>query len=94
MEKVIISEKKFDILSINRKLDIINEKLDKILLNQQDNTLNINKINKDIGSFSKNMCTHISFIENVYDNIKSPFHFILNKISKTTLPENPKLLTD
>jgi len=89
-----MNEIKLDILSINRRLEEIHEKLDKILLNQQNDTFNINKINKDVEFFSKNMNSHISFIESVYDNIKSPFCFILNKISKTTLPENPKLLTD
>lgn len=29
---------------------------------------------------STNMNEHISFVENVYDTIKSPFYYVMNKI--------------
>jgi hypothetical protein len=41
------------------------------------------------------MNEHISFIENVYDTVKNPFYFIINKIRPIeNIPEKPKSLTE
>jgi hypothetical protein len=55
---------------INQKLDEINKKLDEILF-----------IQKNIHTSSIKMDNHISFIDNVYETVKNPLHFLLNKIS-------------
>lgn len=69
--------------------DILN-KLDEIIQR-------LNKIEEDIKYLKNgndNMTDHISFIENVYDTIKSPFYFIMNKIKPIQqIPEKPKSLT-
>jgi hypothetical protein len=40
------------------------------------------------------MSEHISFIENVYETVKNPFYFIMNKIRPIEgIPEKPKSLT-
>jgi hypothetical protein len=75
--------------NINKKLDeiilnqlLLNQKIDKILLNQESIQMSTN-----------NMNTHISFIENVYDTIKNPFYFLLNRVTKIEkIPEKPKEL--
>jgi hypothetical protein len=38
----------------------------------------------------KKMADHIDFVEEVYDNIKSPFHFIMNRFSGLAPIENPQ----
>ena len=61
----------------NLKLDILIEKLDRI--EEQ-----LDKIENDIKVLKKGneqLDDHITFIENVYDTIKSPFYYILNKVS-------------
>lgn len=51
------------------KLDNIEERLEKL-----------EKEVSYIKDSSNNMNEHISFVENVYDTVKSPFYFIMNKI--------------
>ena len=52
---------------IESKLDILLEKFEII-----------NKLEPQC----KKMSDHIDFVENVYDKVKSPMYYILNKISK------------
>lgn len=56
----------------------------------------LNKIEEDIKYLKNgndNMTEHISFIEHVYDTIKSPFYFIMNKVKPIhQIPEKPKNL--
>lgn len=49
------------------KFDRIEQKLDKI----------IELLEKDC----KKMVDHIDFVENVYDNIKMPFYYVMDKVS-------------
>lgn len=57
----------------------------------------LDKIEADIQHLkngSDTMTEHISFIETVYDTIKNPFYFIMNKIKPIeNIPEKPKTLT-
>ena len=55
---------------ILKKLDIIEERL--TLLTEE-----IEEIKKS----NNKMDNHIDFIENIYNNIKTPFHYVLNRIS-------------
>ena len=58
-----------DLILINEEIDILNKKLDKILLIIENNSINCKK-----------MGDHISFIEEVYGKIKLPLNYLLNKI--------------
>lgn len=55
------------ILQIENKIDKLETKLDKIL----------ELLEKDC----KKMTDHIDFIENVYDNVKSPFYYLMDKVN-------------
>ena len=65
------------------------EKLNEILLR-------LDKIEKDIEYIKRgndNMTQHISFIENVYDSVKSPFYYIMSKVKPIkSIPEKPRTL--
>ena len=50
----------------------INAKLDKLL-----------QLFETQSTDSKKMSQHIDFIETVYENVKSPFNFIMNAVNKT-----------
>jgi archaellum component FlaC len=58
---------------------VLNEIFNKL----QDMDKRLEKLEKNISyikNSSDNMNDHISFIEHVYDSIKSPFYYIMNKI--------------
>lgn len=69
------------------KLDIIIEKLDRI-------EEKLDKLEKDIKILkngNEKIDEHITFIDNVYDTIKSPFYYIINKVSYIDkVPEKQK----
>ena len=54
------------IIQIENKIDKLETKLDKLL----------ELLEKDC----KKMTDHIDFIENVYDNVKSPFYYLMDKV--------------
>lgn len=58
-----------DINILNKKIQKLEEKLDKIILILESNV-------KDC----KKMAEHITFIEDIYKKIKLPLGFLLNKI--------------
>lgn len=60
--------------NIERKLDIIIEKLDNLTL----------ILENDVTKNCKKMGNHINFVENVYDTIKSPLNYICNKVNNIT----------
>lgn len=60
----------------NEILSAILKKLDTI----EERIINIEEEIHIIKQGSDNMNNHISFIESVYDTVKSPFYFIMNKI--------------
>jgi len=53
------------------KIDKIDKKLDEILV----------ILKKDISKNTKKMGDHIDFVENVYENVKSPLGFLCNTIT-------------
>lgn len=66
-----------NMISINQKLDLILLKLDN--LNRRMDTIERNVTKMD---------SHINFVESIYDNVKSPFHRVMNMITYTpTLPQ-------
>lgn len=73
-----------NISSILNKLDEIIQRLDRI-----------EKDVKYLKNGNDNMNEHISFVENIYDTIKNPFYFIMNKIKPIQqLPEKYKTLIE
>lgn len=69
-------------LEILEKLNKIEQKLE---IMQND----INNIKKS----SINMDNHISFVETVYDTIKSPFYYIMNKIKPIQIIDYKEIKT-
>jgi len=65
-----------EIQNIKQELQTMNKKLDKIL--------------EFLETDCKKMADHIDFVEQVYNNVKSPFHFIMNRISGLCTIENPQ----
>ena len=53
------------------KIDQIDKKLDEILL----------ILKKDISKNTRKMGDHVDFVENVYENVKSPLGFLCNTIT-------------
>jgi len=64
------------ILDLEKRFEQIEQKMDKIL----------EILEKDC----KKMTDHIDFIENVYDNVKSPFYYLMDKVN---LLSNNRMLT-
>ena len=63
------------ITEIENRCERIEQKMDKIL----------QLLEKDC----KKMTDHIDFVENVYDNVKSPFYYLMDKVN---LLSNTRLL--
>ena len=55
---------------ILNKIEIIESKIDNLL-----------EQNVEISKNTQRMDSHITFVENTYNNIKSPFHFLMNKVN-------------
>jgi uncharacterized protein YaaN involved in tellurite resistance len=53
--------------NLENRIQIIEKKLDRIL--------------ELLESDCKKMRNHIDFVENIYDNIKSPFNYIMNSVN-------------
>jgi len=65
-------------LEFENQFKIIEKKIDKIL----------EVLEKDC----KKMNDHIDFVENVYDNVKMPFYYIMNKVNYLVFSENNDIL--
>ena len=64
------------LLELKNRCERMEQKMDKIL----------ELLEKDC----KKMTDHIDFIENVYDNVKSPFYYLMDKVN---LLSNNRMLT-
>jgi hypothetical protein len=62
-----INEVFLKIIELENQCKIIETKMDKIL----------ELLEKDC----KKMTDHIDFVENVYDNVKMPFNYLMNKVN-------------
>lgn len=78
-------DKEMDIDTIINKIIQIENKIDK-LETKLDKLLEI--LEKDC----KKMTDHIDFIENVYDNVKSPFYYLMDKVNSLSLLSNTRML--
>ena len=82
-EKIDISEQEKDFLK-NKLLDLENQF--KIMDKKMDKILEI--LEKDC----KKMSEHIDFVENVYDNVKMPFYYVMDKVNYLVTNDNKKIL--
>ena len=62
------------LINLEKKIDIIENKLDYV----------INRLDNKVVKSCDNMNKHISFIENVYEIVKYPLFFVINKINLLT----------
>jgi len=73
----IINELSEKINKLSKKIDNIDEKIDKLINNSE-------KISRE----TQRMDSHVTFVEDIYNKVKSPFHFLMNKISYLPLQNN------
>ena len=59
--------------NINKDLSILKEKMD--LLEKK-----VDRILELMENDCKKMRDHIDFVENVYDNVKTPFNYVMNSV--------------
>lgn len=81
-EKIDISEGDIDFLK-NKMLDLENQF--KIIEKKMDRVLEL--LEKDC----KKMTDHINFVENVYDNVKMPFYYVMDKVNYFISNENKNI---
>ena len=82
-EQIDISESdigfiKNKILNLENQFKITETKIDKIL----------ELLEKDC----KKMSDHIDFVENVYDNVKMPFYYVMDKVNNLVYSQNKNIL--
>jgi len=82
-EQIDISESdigfiKNEILKLENQFKITETKIDKIL----------ELLEKDC----KKMSDHIDFVENVYDNVKMPFYYVMDKVNYLIYSQNKNIL--
>lgn len=82
-EQIEISECDIDflknkILDLEKHFTIMEKKMDKIL----------ELLEKDC----KKMSDHIDFVENVYDNVKMPFYYVMDKVNYLVSSDNKNIL--
>lgn len=66
------------ILDLEKHFTIMEKKMDKIL----------ELLEKDC----KKMSDHIDFVENVYDNVKMPFYYVMDKVNYLVSSDNKNIL--
>jgi archaellum component FlaC len=80
---------KINLVNIEKRLENIENKLG----NNENNIENIKNDINCIKNSAIHMDNHISFIENVYDNVKSPLFYVLEKLSfKKIAVKEPKMI--
>tara|TARA_Y100000816_G_C25911129_1_gene475193 strand:+ start:209 stop:487 length:279 start_codon:yes stop_codon:yes gene_type:complete len=71
-------------LESNEKINVILKKLE-LIESKLDNLI---EQNKKISKETQRMDSHVTFVEGVYDTVKSPFHFMMNRINKISYLTN------
>jgi len=82
-DRIDISNCDIDFLK-NKMLDLENQF--KIMGNKIDKILEL--LEKDC----KKMSDHIDFVETVYDNVKMPFYYVMDKVNYLVSNDNNKIL--
>ena len=65
-------------LELEKKFEIMEKKMDKIL--------------ELLETDCKKMSDHINFVENVYENVKTPFYYVMDKVKCLVSGDNNILL--
>ena len=71
-------------LESNEKINVILKKLE-LIESKLDNLI---EQNKKISKETQRMDSHVTFVEGVYDTVKSPFHFMMNRINNISYLTN------
>lgn len=66
------------LLDLESQFKTMEQKMDKIL----------ELLEKDC----KKMSDHIDFVENVYDNVKKPFYYVMDKVNNLVYTDNKSIL--
>jgi hypothetical protein len=75
MDMSTLDEVKQEISELKQKINDLDTKLTKIVeWIEQDGT---------------KMSNHIDFVENVYENVKKPFHFLIDNVNHVLYNKNP-----
>lgn len=61
-------------LELEKKFEIMEKKMDRIL--------------ELLETDCKKMSDHINFVENVYDNVKTPFYYVMDKVKYLVSGDN------
>jgi uncharacterized protein YjcR len=67
-------------LEMEKRFKIVEEKIDKIL--------------EFLETDCKKMSKHIDFVENVYDNVKMPFYYVMDKVNNLVSSDYKKTIND
>lgn len=70
-----------DVQQIVNKIIQIENKIDKLEKNINSLETKLDKLLELLEKDCKKMTDHIDFIENVYDNVKSPFYYLMDKVN-------------
>ena len=82
-EEIDISENEYEflknkLLDLDSRFKIMEKKMDKIL--------------EILETDCKKMSDHIDFVENVYDNVKTPFYYVMDKVKYFVSSDNKNIL--
>jgi hypothetical protein len=71
-------------LELNNKIDNLN--IDIQILDKKLNIIisNMEKISKN----TKRMDSHITFVESIYETVKIPFYYLINKVNNISMRKN------
>lgn len=71
---------------LENQIDILNNKIENINLKLNNIEILLLKISNE----TNRMDSHVSFVENIYNQVKSPFFYLMHKIN---IISNNKLIT-
>ena len=87
-----LDQEQDDIDKLINKILQIENKIDKLETNMNRLESKLDKLLEILEKDCKKMTDHIDFIENVYDNVKSPFYYLMDKVNSLSLLSNDILL--
>ena len=72
-------------------VDEIHKDLDELKQKIKDLDVKLNKILDWIEQDGTKMSEHIDFVENVYDRVKQPFNYVMDKVNYIVYNENTNM---
>lgn len=64
-------------MTIESQLEILIKKIE----NLENKIENLERKLDNIHKETQRMDSHVTFVENIYQNVKSPFHYLMNKVN-------------